>query len=110
MADRIVVLKAEDPISFVADACAALAEAVNEIRLSTVGEHDLEAAYAEMVVAYSHLVLPTVRTDRQGVARAAVIAHLVTRLRQAQDGEVSLSVLEIVDRLHGELEAQRAPV
>ena len=40
MADRIVMLRAHDAVSFVADGCAALVEAVNEIRLQRRGDKD----------------------------------------------------------------------
>ena len=83
VADRVVVLRTRDPLGFVADVCAALADAVNEIRVSSVGERELEATYAEMVVAYSRLLRPAAAEAGSGVARAAVIDHLVERLRQA---------------------------
>lgn len=68
--------KADDAISFVADACAALADAVNEIRVSTFGEHDLEATYAETVVAYSRLVPSTLSPDQERVLRAVTVRRL----------------------------------
>lgn len=101
MTDRIVVLKADDPVSFVAEACAALADAVNEIRIQRRGDVVLVKAYAEMVVAYAQLLRPEL--SAQGDARLAIIDHLVMRLRQAQADEITMSVQEIVDRLHGEL-------
>lgn len=110
MVDRIVVLKENDAFTFVADGCAALADAMNQLRVSREGDHELEAAYAEMVVAYSRLVLHALPADRSQSPRVQIIGHLVERLRQAQAGEVTLSVLDIVDRLHAELENERAPV
>ena len=50
MVDRVVVLRADDGLSFIADACAVMADAVNETRLVTAGHADLVEAYAEMVV------------------------------------------------------------
>ena len=47
MVDRVVVLHADDGLSFIADACAVMADAVNETRLVTAGHADLVEAYAE---------------------------------------------------------------
>ena len=41
--------------------------------------------------------------------RLAVIEHLVERLAQARNGEITTPALDIVDRLHGELTAEPAP-
>lgn len=107
MADRIVVLRAHDAVSFVADGCAALAEAVNEIRLQRRGDKDLIRAYAAMVVAYSRVQRDELSV-RGETTRLAVIDHLVERLDQAEAGEINISVLDIVDRLHGELTREPA--
>ena len=109
MADRVVVLRDRDGLSFVADGCAALADAANEIRLARAGDADLVRAYAELVVAYSRLMRDGL-AERGETVRLAIIDHLVERLRQAQAGEVAMSVLDLVDRLHGELSSERVPV
>lgn len=109
MTDRIVVLRDREALSFVADGCAALADAANQIRLARAGDAELVNVYAEMVVAYSHLVRDGL-AERGETVRLAIIDHLVERLRQAQTGEIAMSVLDIVDRLHGELTRERAPV
>ncbi len=41
MVDRVVVLHADDGLSFIADACAVMADPVNETRLVTPGHADL---------------------------------------------------------------------
>lgn len=105
MNDRIVVLNRDDPLAFVGDACAAFAESANRIRVGRAVERDLTAAYAEMVVAYSGLL-----RDRLGEPRTAIVDHLIMRLRQAQAGEIAVPVLDIVDRLHGELTAELSAV
>ena len=109
VADRVVVLRDRDGLSFVADGCAALADAANEIRLARAGDADLVRAYAELVVAYSRLMRDGL-AERGETVRLAIIDHLVERLRQAQAGEVAMSVLDLVDRLHGELSSERVPV
>lgn len=101
MPDRILVLRPDDPVSFVADACAALADAVNEVRVVRSTDEELVATYAELVVAYSRGMREQLTAE--GTARLAVIDHLVDRLRQAQAGEITLPVLDVVDRLHAEL-------
>ncbi|MGH9001317.1 MAG: hypothetical protein ACRDY7_18225 [Acidimicrobiia bacterium] len=87
-----------------------LADAVNEIRLSGSGDADLVSAYAETVVDYSHLVRPELSDDRHGPAQLAIVDHLVERLRPSQNHEITTPVLEIVDRLHGELTRQPATI
>lgn len=109
MVDRVVVLHADHGLSFIADACAAMADAVNETRLVTAGHSELVEAYAEMVVAFARLVRPRLLDDGETV-RVAVMDHLLDRLTQARAGLIGLSVLDIVDRLHGELTQDYARV
>lgn len=109
MVDRIAVLRSSDPIGFVADACAALAESVNEIRVSGPGDEQLLAAYAEMVLAYSRLVGAELAIA-DNVTQLAIVDHLIDRLRQAQDGTINIPVIDIVDRLHAELAREPASV
>lgn len=109
MVDRVVVLHADDGLSFVADACAAMADAVNETRLVTAGHADLVEAYAEIVVAFARLVRPRLLDDGETV-RVAVMDHLLDRLTQARTGLITLPALDIVDRLHGELTQDHARV
>lgn len=109
MVDRVVALQADDGLSFIADACAAMADAVNETRLVTAGHGDLVEAYAEMVVAFARLVRARLPADGETV-RVAVVDHLIERLAQAQAGLIALSLLDIVDRLHGELTQDYARV
>lgn len=101
MADRIVVLRTESAVS--SDACAALADAVNEIRACRASDRELVNTYAEMVAAYSRLVRPMLAQGSHGAVHLAVIDHLIERLRQARAGEITTPVLDFVDRLHAEL-------
>jgi hypothetical protein len=110
MSDRVVVLRTDDGISFVADACAALADAVNELRVVRTPDTDLVDAYAELVVAYSRLVRRQLADDPTGVVRVNIIDHLLERLRQARAGEDTLPIVDLVDRLHGELTREPAGV
>lgn len=113
MGDRMVVLRADDAVGFVADACAALADAVNEVRLSRSTDTGLVDTYAEMVVAYSRLLRrqwAEYPDHRSAVVRVNVVDHLVERLRQARDGEITVPVVDVIDRLHGELTCQPAGV
>lgn len=106
MTDRIVVLRSNDSLSFVADVCGALAEAVSEIRLVRPGDQDLIAVYAEMVRALARLTRPALATGPSATVRLAMVDHLLGRLREAQAGEISMPVIDIVDRLHEELTRQ----
>ena len=47
MVDRVVVMHADDGLAFIADACAVMADAVNETRLVAPGHCDLADVYAE---------------------------------------------------------------
>nr|MDQ6949177.1 hypothetical protein [Actinomycetota bacterium] len=66
-------------------------------------------AYAELVVAFARLVRPRLLDDGETV-RVAVMDHLLDRLTQARTGLIALPVLDIVDRLHGELTQDYARV
>ncbi len=63
MVDRVVVLPADDGMSYIADACAVMADAVNETRLSASGHADLADVYAEMVVGFARPVRPRLLDD-----------------------------------------------
>jgi len=104
-----VVLHADHGLSFIADACAVMADAVNETRLITAGHGDLVEAFAEMVVAFARLVRPRLLDDGETV-QVAVMDHLLDRLTQARAGLIALPVHDIVDRLHGELTQDYARV
>ena len=65
-------MHADGGLSFIADACAVMADAVNETQLVTVGHTDLLEAYAEMVEAFARLVRPRLLDDGEAV-RVAVM-------------------------------------
>jgi hypothetical protein len=104
MPDRIVVLRDRDPFAFFADACAALAGAVNELHAWSVAHDELVAAYAAMLRAYAGVVRPTL----QDVVSGRIIDHVLERLEQAERGEISIPVTDILDRLHGVLVSEPA--
>ena len=104
MPDRVVVLRSHDPLSFVADTCAALADAVNEPHVWSPSHGELVAAYAGLVRAYARLVRPSVQDE----VRGRIIDHVLERLAQAERGEILTPVADIVDRLHGLLASEPA--
>jgi hypothetical protein len=110
MGDRVVVLRADDGIGFVADACAALADAVTRVHVSKSTDADLVDTYTEMVVAYSRLIRDRLDGDPHGEVRRNIIDHLVHRLRQAQAGHITVAVVDVVDRLHAEITREPAGV
>jgi hypothetical protein len=103
--DRIIVLRTEDPLSFVADASAALAAAVNEPHAWSAAHDELVGTYAGMVRTYANLLRPMIA----GEVQLRVIDHLLDRLAQAERGEILVAVTEIADRLHGELAGVLTP-
>ena len=108
MSERVVVLRPEDPLAFLADACAALAGAVNGPRLSGRSDQDLLDVYAELVLAYSRLTIRGLGEEAGGTAQVNILGHLEWRLEQARNGEITTPVIDIIDRLHGELALQPA--
>jgi hypothetical protein len=98
MSDQVLILSRDNPLDFVANACAALADFVNELRVSLVGDHLLIETYAEMLRAYSNLLRPALVGDPSCAVHVKVIDHLVERLDQARVGEISIPLLDIVDR------------
>jgi hypothetical protein len=80
MPERIVVLRNHDPWSFVADACSALADAVNEPHAWSIVHDELVAAYAAMVRAYAGLVRPTLQDE----VTLRIFDHVLDRLGQAE--------------------------
>ena len=61
--------------------------------------------YAELVVAYARLARPHFRGSS-----VAILDRLVGRVVQARSGEIRTSLVDIVDRLHGGLASELAPV
>ena len=55
-----------------------------------------------MVTAFARLLQPRLVARHEDV-RVAVIDHLLGRLEEAQAGIRAVTVIDIVDRLHGEL-------
>jgi hypothetical protein len=106
MGDRVVVLRSDDPLGFVADACAAVAELVNEAHLWRSSDQLVTETYAELLVAFANLVRPGLIADPNSGTQLAIIGHLVERVRQARAGEFNVPVLDVADRLHAELTRQ----
>ena len=108
MGDHVVVLRSDDPFAFVADACAALADLVNETRLSRSSDQVMIETYAELLVTFANVSRPYLAADSSSSTQLEIIDHLVERLRQSQGGEFNVRVLDVADRLHAEL--ARLPV
>jgi hypothetical protein len=103
MSDRVVVLHPDDPSGFVVDACAALADVVNETRLWQPADATAIETYAELVVTLANLRRPALAADTFSKTQVAINDHLVGRIRQAQRSELNVPLLDVVDRLHAEL-------
>jgi hypothetical protein len=103
MSDRIVVLRSNDPLAFVADACAAVADLVNEAHVWRTSDPITLDTYSELLIALASLVRPTLDPDGPAKTHLAIIDHLVERLHQARAGDIAMPVVDIADRLHAEL-------
>jgi hypothetical protein len=103
MSDRTVVLRPGRALAFLADACDAAADQVAE---GGDDDPELVVVYAELVASYARVLRPEVTKLPEGsVAWPSVVDHLLERLGQARRGEITLPLVEIADRLHGELHA-----
>src|SRR3989442_14998006 len=107
MSERIVVLRDDDPLPFVEDACAAAADAVNEIRLAGPAKTDLDEVYAELVGALARLRRSVIAAGPSGQIRVKIVDHLLMRLHEASEGQVAIRIVDIADRLHGELTSDK---
>jgi hypothetical protein len=110
MGDRVLILRRDHPLDFVAEVCAVLADSLNEIHVTREGETLLVDTYAEMLCAYSNLLRPGMASDPGCATQLNVIDHLVERLGQTRAGEIRIPLLDIADRLHAELVRQPLPV
>jgi hypothetical protein len=104
--DRVVVLRSDDPLGFVADSCAALADSVNETREWHPSDQARIEAYAELLSCYANLTRPVLAADPGSATQLAVIEHLMKRLAEARAGEINMPVPDVADRLHAELTHQ----
>ncbi|WP_216675871.1 hypothetical protein [Nocardia terpenica] len=94
-----MTLRSGDPVGFVAAASSTAADQANRIRVAGSCHQELAQVYSVLVIAYGHLV----RRNLDDPVRSKIIGHLVDRIRQSQNGEVTIPLLDIVDRLHAEL-------
>jgi hypothetical protein len=101
--DRIVVLHQDAPASFLSDACHALAEAVNAVRVASPEREQAVEVYADLVGAYARFKLGRPGTTIEEVDRN-IIAHLLERTRESRAGETAIPLADIVDQLHARVE------
>src|SRR5258706_15888443 len=102
MKDATVVLRRGDPIGFVEDVCALVADAVSQVRPSRPIDGDLVAVYAELVAALARLRRAELAAGPRGEARVNIVDHLLMRLEEAQTSDGRAPLIDVVDRLHGE--------
>ena len=99
MSERIVVLRSEQPMRFLVDDCAALADAVNEPRAWRSSDAELLTVYAEAVSALARLGRAQLAEGSGAEVGIAVIDHLLEHLRQTRDGEMQMPLADVIDRL-----------
>lgn len=110
MSERIVVLRSGQPMRFLVDVCAALADAVNEPHAWRPSDAELLGVHAEAVSALARLRRDQLAQRRGAEVAIAVIDHLMERLGQARAGEVGIRLADVVDRLHAEAVRELATV
>ncbi len=103
MSERIVVLRSGQSLQFLMDACAALADEVNEPRAWTDADEELMNVYAEVVTALARLRREELAGGPEPNVQVAIIDHLIERVRQTTAGEISMRLADVVDRLHAEV-------
>jgi hypothetical protein len=101
--DRIVVLHEEAPATFLADACRAVAEAVNSVHVAGPGQEALVDLYAELVGAYARLRMGRSEFELSEADRN-IFAHLLERIRQSRAGEIEIPLADIADQLHARVD------
>jgi hypothetical protein len=89
-------------MQFLVDACAALADKVNEAHAWSSSDQELLAVYAETVSALARLRRAELAGQAGSEVQIAVIDHLIERVRQARAGEIEFRMADVVDRLHAE--------
>ena len=104
MTERVVILNPAKPLQFLDEACSALADAVSATSDADAAHDELSAVYAEVVGAYGRLLREELgRLPEISKAWLDIVDHLLMRLAEARGRELSISVLEIADQLHGRL-------
>jgi hypothetical protein len=102
--DTIVVLHPDAAGAFLADACRALAQAVNSIGVAGPEREEAVEVYAELVGAYARYKLGRRDSDVSQVDRD-IVAHLLERVREARAGETPIPLADIADQLHARADA-----
>ena len=102
VSERIVVLRSGQSLQFLMDACAALADDVNEPHAWTNADEELLNVYAEVVTALARLRREELAGGSESNVQVAIIDHLIERVRQTRAGEISMRLADVVDRLHAE--------
>ena len=110
MSERIVVLRSEQPMRFLVDVCAALADAVNEPRAWRSSGAERLTVYAEAVSALARLGRAQLPEGSGAEVGIAVIDHLLERLRQTRGGEIHMPLADVIDRLQAEVISELATV
>lgn len=100
MPDRIVVLHSEQPVQFLANVCAALAEEVNEPHAWRPTDDELVVVYAETVMALARLRRAELAELDDSSVQVRIIDHLMLRIAEVRAGEIGLPLADVVDRLH----------
>jgi len=102
MSERIVVLRSGQSLQFLMDACAALADEVNEPHAWTNADEELMSVYAEVVTALARLRREELAGGSEPNVQVAIVDHLIERVRQTRAAEISMRLADVVDRLHAE--------
>lgn len=102
MSERIIVLRSEQPMRFLIEVCAALADAVNEPHAWRPSDAELLTVYAEAVSALAHIRRAQLAERSGAEVPIAIIDHLIERLRQVRAGEIEIPLADVIDRLHAE--------
>lgn len=104
MTDKVVFLNPRQPLAFLASACAALAEALEDTVALGPNRDELAAVYAEVVGAYARLLRAEVaRMPEMSRVWFDVVDHLLGRLKQVRDREILLDHVEVASQLHARL-------
>lgn len=109
MAERIVVLRSHQAMRFLVDACAALADEVNEPHAWTASDDELLVVYAETVSTLARLRRSELAGLSGSEVQIAIIDHLIERVRETRAGEIGFRLADVADRLHAEATRDLVP-
>ncbi len=111
MTGRVVLLDPQRPLAFLENACATLAEVLEDTPPLSPTRDAVALVYAEVVGAYARLVREELsRVPEMSPVWFHVVDHLLERMRQVRAQEIAIDAAEIASQLHARVREATAPL